>query len=219
MRWWWLAIASFWVASSVAAQVAVVEETDPEARVVERGYVQGQGRGVQYGAQLISPVYLTEMRHAGATETLNVGPGAGVHARIGWEFPSGFTLEVYGGIGVNGIDTEGAPEEIGDTLTRADVGLGARYMIFNQTAFVPFVQIGIGLRWFFFDWPSGVEESGAATLPIHAVVGAQIELSPFFGIELGMAVDYMFGLDVFHEGVVSIMPFAGVTLYVYDESE
>jgi hypothetical protein len=212
-----LSLSCLAATATAGAQVQVVEQEElPEAQVVEEGYVRGQGRGVQYGVHLISPVYLTEVR-GNPGEWLAPGPGMGLHGRVGWEFPSGFTLEVLGGFGVNGVDTRGGAT--GNVLTRAEVGAGLRYMFFNDTALVPFLQAGGSLRWFFFDWPStGRQIDGVLTAAVHGAAGLQIELSPYFGIEAGLAVDYTFAGDVFAEGLVTLMPFLGVTLYIYDES-
>lgn len=216
-----LLIAPF--ASTALAQVVVVDESQaPEGQVVERGYVRGEGRGIQYGAHLVSPVYVMPVLAPDETP-VGVDAGLGVRARIGWEFPSGFTLEVQGGFAANAIPN--ATLEMSNVFTRAEVGGAARYMFFNETAFVPFIEVGGAFRWFFFDWmPAGgrrVNSSGdgeSLTGAVTGAVGAQIELSPFFGIELGCAVDYTFAGGVFADGFVAITPFVGVTLYVYDES-
>lgn len=201
------------------SSVQIVEESQASEQIVERGYVRGEGRGVQYGAHFISPIYLTDVRNAAGEDTYPEG-GFGLWGRIGWEFPLGFTLEVLGGVAANGVDTLGTDAD--PAFMRADIGLGARYMIFNDTAFVPFVQIGGTLRFFFFDWqtsdPSTRQVDGELTGALHGAIGAQIELSPYFGIEAGLAVDYTFAADIFAEGIVSLMPFLGVTLYVYDET-
>lgn len=217
------------VASGAAAQVEVVEEEEvPDEQVVERGYVRGQGRGVQYGAHLLSPIYLTDIRRAGyadgrpSPDRIGEAYGAGLLARIGWEFPAGFTIELFGGFAVNGFDTGG--DTTSNLLSRAEVGLGARYMLFNDTAIVPFIGIGASVRWFDLDWPNTLdtrepEIEWTATGVLHGAVGMQIELSPYFGVELGLAVEYSFGADVFAEGLFALVPFAGVTLYTYDESD
>src|SRR5690606_18914111 len=96
-------------------------------------------------------------------------------------------------------------------------------MFFNDTAFVPFLQVGASRRWVWFDYldfanmPRTVD--GELTVAVHGVVGFQTELSPYFVIEACCAVDYTAWADTFAEpGLVSIMPFLGVTLYVYDET-
>src|SRR5690606_20315350 len=162
--------------STAAAQVVVVEEQHvPESQVVERGTVRADGRGIQYGAHFISPVYVTRVGATGTSPRptpLTVAGGLGLQARRGREFPSGFT--------------------------RVDVGAAARYMFFNDTAFVPFVELGAGLRWHFFDWRDASGQLRTAgeqenmTLALKGAVGAQIELTPYFGIEVGCAVDYGF---------------------------
>lgn len=220
-------VLSSLVTPSALAQVVVVEEEEvAEEQVVERGYVRGVGRGIQYGAHLISPVYVTSVtaqNGVGSSGTpIGVDGGLGVQARIGWEFPSGFTLEVQGGLAVNAVPD--ADFEMSNAFTRGEIGLAARYMFFNDTAFVPFVEVGGALRWFFFDWRNPDNDVVTAgerenlTGALKGAVGAQIELSPYFGIELGCAVDYTFGGGLFTEGFVSVTPFVGVTLYVYDES-
>lgn len=214
---------------AASAQVVIVEEREvEEEQVVERGYVRGQGRGIQYGAHLISPVYLTDVTRAGTdgvdpADRLRVGPGAGLHGRIGWEFPSGLTLELFGGFAANGVDTQGLTD-VSNVFLRIDLGGGLRYLFFNESALVPFVGIGVQGSWFKFDWSStdasGREVDLTGTFGLHAVLGLQIELSPYFGIEVGCAVDYMFGLDLFGgAGLVGLRPFIGVTLYVYDEND
>lgn len=216
-----VALAVF-VAAPAAGQVTVVEDHElPASEVVEQGYVQGQGRGIQYGAHIISPVYLTSVQPRNG-RPLQPSGGAGLLARIGWELPSGLTLEVAGGFAMNGLDRPAGFDELGSVFTRAEVGGGARYMFFNDTAFVPFVGIGGSLRWFWFDYldaggrVSAVNEE--LTGAIQGAVGAQVELSPYFGIEAGVAVDYTFAASAFEEGFVALMPFLGVTLYLYDET-
>lgn len=220
-----LALALSALPSTAAAQVQVVEEDQvPEAQVVERGYVRGQGRGIQYGAHLISPVYLTTVAPPAGGAPLDVSGGLGLHGRVGWEFPSGFTVEVFGGFAANGVWRPDAfADEMSSAFTRVEVGAGLRYMFINDTAFVPFVQVGASFRWFWFDYVDAANDVQAIdaelTGAVHGAVGFQIELSPYFGIELGCAVDYTAWADIFAEpGIVSIMPFAGVTLYVYDET-
>jgi len=217
-----LSVAACASATRVSAQVVVVEEEDvSEEVIVERGYVHGVGRGIQYGAHVISPIYLMPMDRAGTlSDRLGYGPGAGLHGRIGWEFPSGFTVEVHGGFAFNAVDSvPGEPTDRSHVLSQADVGLALRYMFFNETAVVPFVQVGAGGRWFWFHWPDGDDIDAAGAIALTGAVGLQIELSPYFGIEGGALVDYTFGMDIFREGFVSVTPFLGVTLYLYDEDD
>jgi hypothetical protein len=224
LRWLLVALGGL-VAAPAAAQVTVIEEHQvPQEQVVEQGYVRGQGRGIQYGAHVISPVYLSTVTPTNGRTVFPTG-GAGLLARIGWEFPSGLTLELQGGFAVNAVDRPAGFTDMSSVLTRAEFGGGARYMFFNDTAFVPFVQVSGAFRWFWFDY---VNEAGAVTAAaatsdtltgaVGGALGAQIELSPYFGIEAGVAVDYTFAAGPFDEGFVAIMPFLGVTLYVYDAS-
>jgi hypothetical protein len=215
-------------AAPASAQVTVIEDHQvPQGQVqgpvVEQGYVRGQGRGIQYGAHIVSPLYLSTVAPSDG-RTIFPSGGAGLLARIGWEFPSGLTLEVHGGFAVNGVDRPAGFTDMSSVITRAEVGGGARYMFFNDTAFVPFVQVSGALRWFWFDYVDargtsvGSQDSSSPTGALGGALGAQIELSPYFGIEAGIAVDYTFGASLFEEGFVSLMPFLGVTLYVYDST-
>ncbi len=45
----------------------------------------------------------------------------------------------------------------------------------------------------------------------------QIELTPYFGTEVDCAVDYGVAGPLFAEGLLAIVPVAGVTLYTTDE--
>lgn len=211
-----------------SAQVVVVEEDQAGEQIVERGHVQGVGRGIQYGAHLTSPVYLTSMTNPDDSAPripMRNGPGAGVRLRIGWEFPSGLTFELFGGLAFNALDPEF--DEVADrshVLAQAEFGGGARYNFFNATAFVPFVQIGLAGRWFWFDWPGMAPDTvetveAKGTVAFNVAVGFQIELTPYFGLEAGCLFDYTLGLDVFHDGLFSVTPFLGVTLYAYDEND
>lgn len=209
-------------AAPALAQVTVVEEHEvPTTQVVEQGYVRGQGRGIQYGAHVISPVYLSTVVPSNGSR-IDTSAGLGLLARVGWEFPSGLTLEVQGGFAVNAVDRPNGFDEMSSLFTRAEVGGGARYMFFNDTAFVPFIQAGGSFRWFWFDYVDGAGNVQTVrsdmTGAVHGALGAQIELSPYFGIEAGVAVDYTFWGSVFADGFVSIMPFLGVTLYVEDST-
>lgn len=216
-----LAVCAATTLSPVAAraQVEVVEEEEPD-REVERGQVAEQGRGLQYGAHLLTPIYLTDVRRAGPGPTLPlVNPGGGVLARVGWELPAGFSVELQGGVAFNYVDqVADAPSHV---LTAVDLRAAARYAFLNPSAFVPFVQLGVGARLFWGDWPDDTANLAAAVVAaLHGGVGAQIELTPYFGLELGVLVDYLFAHDLFHEpGIVGLTPFAGVSLYLQDEDD
>ncbi len=173
------------------------------------------GRGFQYGAHLVSPIYVTTVRRADEV-VLSPNVGFGILARLGWELPAGFSVELVGGFAMNGVDTMGRTTS--SVLTRTELGGALRYLIFNDSPVVPFVQAGGMLRWFFFQWSDGIPAEARLTGALVGAFGAQFEVAPYFAIEAGVAVEYTFESDLFAEGLFGVLPFLGVTLYVYDSS-
>jgi hypothetical protein len=102
---------------------------------------------------------------------------------------------------------------------RFDLGAGARYLFFNETAIVPFVGLGVALHWWKLTMPppppGGMRDkvSMELTLGFNGVAGAQIELARWVGIEIGAAFDFTLGFDTFRDPLFWITPFAGVTIY------
>jgi len=173
-----------------------------------------EGRGIEYGAHLIVPIFLTN--------DLAGSVGIGIQGRAGWEFPGGFALELNIGIQGNGfalydpvtdLDAEGV-------ITAVWIGGGARYAFLNPSAFVPFIGAGIALDFWgtTYDWSDGTTEEyqSQITFATNALVGAAIELSPYIGLEFGLQVNYSFpgNVTLFDgKGQLWISPFAGGTLY------
>ena len=104
-------------------------------------------------------------------------------------------------------------------LTQGELGVGLRYNLYTGTPIVPFARLGGGTRFLFFTWGSDDRAEGVVAAALTGALGMQIAVAPFFGVELGALVDYTFGMDAFEAGFVSISPFAGVTLYLFDESD
>lgn len=183
-------------------------------------YRRGMGRGLVYGTSLIAPIYVTSVDRAGGGETLSPGAGAGLHLRLGWEFPDGFTLELYGGIAftqVARVSTE--PSDRSHVWTQGDWALGVRYDLFNDTPLVPFARVGAGFRLLYFTWGSGDEARPLASIMTGGTLGVHLELAPYFGIELGVSVDYTFSIEGFDAGFLAVTPFAGVSLFLFDEND
>lgn len=186
----------------------------------DAGYREGDARGFAYGAYLVSPIHAMPLERNAGAESLGPGGGAGLQVRVGYELPEGFLLELYGGFAANEIAA--APMEDptrSHVLMRGDVALGVRYNLYTDTPIVPFARLGGGMRMLFFTWGSDVDKTSVFAPFLGLTVGMQIALAPFFGVELGAIVDYTFGMDAFDAGFLDVAPFAGITLYLYDETD
>ncbi len=200
--------------ATAAAQVQVVEEEQAGDQIVERGQIR-EGRGTQLGLYLASPIYATPLRRDDGQELPVLFPGAVAGVRGGWELPVGLALELYLEGGLHGVDNPGVDPRV--VMLQLGVGGSARFLFFNPTAFVPFVQASLGVRLMGFDWPDGREAEGA-TLDIGGGIGAQIELTAHLGLELGMLVGALLPGNYFADTALWLHPFAGVTFYT-DENE
>lgn len=208
-------LAAWALLAALAPSVTRAQEATP-AR-----YEQGMGRGLSYGAYLLSPIHATPVeRGGGSREPLGPGAGVGVQVRVGYELPDGFQLELYGGFAFNEIASVPMEDPMrSHVLTHGDVGFGLRYNLLTGTPFIPFARLGAGTRLMFFTWGSDGQAEEFVTAALDGALGLQIEVAPFFGVEVGALVEYAFGLDALEAGVVLVTPFAGVTLYLYDESD
>lgn len=120
------------------ASAAVASAAAPAAAEPAPEDQRAQGRGIQYGLHLLvaSPL------HGVLAEDFAVG--FGLQGRIGWELPSGLSLEVdvgYQGFGVQDYEVGGADSD--DSIGALYAGVGARFAFLNPTAFVPFVGAGL----------------------------------------------------------------------------
>lgn len=192
-----------------------------------------QGRGIQYGAHVIFPFYVTnpltvtQVDYGGPTSELsevNGGFGLGVQGRIGWEFGYGFSAEVNLGILFNLLNAqslESANEGPADqVLWTFWIGAGVRYAFLNPSAFVPFVGVGISLNfWDLCADSDTVCETNVIGVVPNATVGFAFEISPWAAIEAGLTANMGLGADAAFGDAgdveVYLSPFAGGTLY-YD---
>lgn len=204
------------LAPSVArAQVQVVEESQAQEQIVERGEIPG--RGAQLGGYLVFPVFATPMVRDDGTELPILVPGVGLGIRGGWESPDGIAIELFLELVGNGVEN---PGDLSVLLFQLGFGANGRYFFFNPSAFVPFLQVQVGLRFMGFDWPDGVESPDqSATVDFLGGLGAQIELSYFMGIEVGALVGAMMPGAFFRDAIFVIYPFAGLTFYTDAEND
>lgn len=193
-----------YVAQPAPAQgnVQVVEEPAPDVRV---------GRGIEYGAHLLVPIFLTN-------SVWDFDPGIGLQGRIGYEFGA-FTVEGNIGFTFNSLS-----DFDGWAVTDIWLGAGARYSFFNPSAFVPFVGAGLALNF----WGLSVDETGYGDysstngklgLGFNALIGAAYEITAQFAIEAGVQGNYTLPGDFWYDGNGDkkgqfwLTPFAGATLY------
>lgn len=121
-------------------EVQVVEQAPPQEQ-------RAAGRGIQYGGHLLVSVPL----HGVFAQ--DFGPGFGIHGRIGWELPSGWSVEMnLGFLYMTAQDPDAAVyvDEVAGIGTLYG-GVGARYAFLNPSAIVPFLGVGLGLNY----WVAG----------------------------------------------------------------
>jgi hypothetical protein len=191
-----------------------------------------QGRGVQYGAHVLFPFYVTnpltiaEVDYGGPIETseVNGGFGLGLQGRIGWEFGYGFSVEANIGILFNLLNAQSLESSLSgpadQVLWTFWIGAGLRYAFLNPSAFVPFVGIGLSLNfWDLCADADAVCETNVIGVVPNATVGFAFEISPWAAIEAGLTANMGLGADAAFGDAgdveVYLTPFAGGTLY-YD---
>lgn len=206
-----LAALALALAPSLArAQVQVVEESQAQDQIVERGEIPG--RGAQLGGYLVFPVFATPMVREDGTELPVLVPGVGIGLRGGWESPEGLAVELFLELVGNGVDNPMRDASV--LLFQLGIGANGRYFFFNPSAFVPFLQVQVGLRFMGFEWPDGMDAPDQSlTIDFMGGLGAQIELTYFMGIEAGALVGAMMPGAFFRDAILAIYPFAGLTFY------
>lgn len=198
----------------------IVESSDPslqqpgqEVAVQEE---QRQGRGVEYGAHLLVPIFArTPFRNT--LPGVGLSPGIGIQGRVGWEFPNGFTTELNLGFAYNGITGTSASNP---ALTNFWVGAGARYSFLNASALVPFVGAGVAVHFWTAQFDDGfvtIQSESELALGLNVLGGFAYELSPEIALEAGLQANFTTASfsDVVNpvERSVYLTPFLGGTLY------
>ncbi len=184
----------------------VQQQTGPE--VVESAET---GRGVEYGVNLLVPVYTNI-----ANNPLHPSVGLGVQVRGGWEFAGGLSFEAS-----LGYQYAPYPKGAGaEALTTWMLSGGFRYAFLGEYALVPFIGAGVeGFAWSFVQNSSKgttVATRTEFTLGAYGTVGLAIELSPLIAVEVGAQVHLNFFAtnELFRNGIEAwVTPFIGVTSY------
>jgi opacity protein-like surface antigen len=192
-----------------------------------------QGRGIQYGAHVLFPFYVTNPIATADVDygdgvpvpsDIYAGFGLGIQGRVGWEFGYGFSAEVNLGILFNLLTAESFDGfdsgSVDAVLTTFWVGAGLRYAFLNPSAFVPFLGAGVSLNfWDLCADDEAVCETNVIGVVPNAVVGFAFEISPWAAIEAGLQANLAIGAsEAFSDDAdleVYLTPFAGGTLY-YD---
>ena len=184
------------------------QDPNQQVQVVEQDETAETGRGIQYGAHIVVPVFL-----ANNSDRFNPTVGIGVQGRIGWEFGAGFSAELHVGILYAATDVET------HALTDIWLGGGIRYSFLNETAIVPFVGVGIVAN----IWNNAYSGSTTAattgdsvvTFGANGNVGVQIEISPYIGLEAGAQLNWSTdpGTYIESQPILWLSPFLGGTLY------
>ncbi|MDH5490804.1 MAG: hypothetical protein OEY14_02410 [Myxococcales bacterium] len=166
-----------------------------------------EGRGIQYGAHLLFPVWLTE-----PVAGYSVNPGIALHGRIGWEFPGGLAAEL--GLGVMGNEVLHVSDETLDySLTGWWISGGGRFSFLNPSALVPFVGAALQIN-VWNECPTGsCTADSYATVAVVGTAGLIWEMTADLGIEAGINATISAPGDVFESSQTFISPFAGATLY------
>lgn len=178
-----------------------------------------QGRGIEYGAYLTVPVFLSALSSDGE---IVPDPGIGLIGRIGWEFGGGFTTELMLGGHANTVTLDASSLFSNFTVTNIFVGAGVRYSFLNASALVPFIGGGLQLNF----WGTDSTEDGVASTTndflgfgVNGVAGLAYELSADLAVEAGVRADFSTnpknpdGLALFAQGQLVFSPFLGATLY------
>ncbi|MBK8171951.1 MAG: hypothetical protein IPK60_16620 [Sandaracinaceae bacterium] len=183
----------------------------PQAVPVEEAPVERGGRGIEYGAHLVVPIFAQSP--FGDRGTLGLSPGIGLQGRVGWEFAGGFTTELNLGVMYNNVT--GVDSSVTSSLTNVWVGAGARYSFLNASALVPFIGLGIAVNF----WQSQLDDGFVSVMSdteagfaMNALAGFAYELSPELALELGVQANYAFPTASLEHSVY-ISPFLGGTLY------
>lgn len=214
---------------AAGGEVAVVEQAPGE----EGG--RAQGRGIEYGAHLVVPIPL----HGVFSDDL--GAGVGVHGRVGWELPGGFSFEAnLGYLYFSVLDYDLGSVDDNDSFSSLYGGVGARFAVLNPSAIVPFVGAGLGFNLWFVGTETGFRGRSGQTycgsdfsctlaghegegtfggfgLIVNGAVGVIYEVTAQAAIELGAQCNFLATTGPFdharqpHGGFLTL--FAGGTLY------
>lgn len=198
-----LAATLFVAPTQVAAQyqqTTTVQVVEPAPQTTTTVVATRQARGIQYGAYLVVPIWLSDMGDA-------LDPGFGVAGRVGWEFSPNLSTELTIGYQFNNFDTGGATDSF--SFTDLWIGAGLRYAFVNPYAIVPFIGAGLQAN----IWSCDICDDGEVTVGFNGTLGFIYEMSEFVGFEAGAQFNATLEGDVFDGVQYYLSPFVGVTLY------
>ena len=163
------------------------------------------GRGLVWGASGAAPILIGDLRYRDTGDWDYVAPGGGVDARIGWEFDSGFRLELAAG-----ADGHAVAQRVAMTPTssipfaRYRVGAQARMPIDLGGDVYPFVGVGGALALF------GRNGSTTVTFDVRGIAGVGWWLAQWFALELSVVLDVTAPGFAFTDTIFVVTPMIGV---------
>ncbi len=159
-----------------------------------------QGRGLQYGGTLFSPIFVSEVRDV-------LYPGIGIHGRVGFEFGHGFSLE-------GGIGAQWNPDRDGfGNLTNVFFTGGLRYAFLNPSALVPFLHAEVMVNLWDYCSEFGCSGYSSVTAGFQGGGGLIWEINRDAALEVGANIAASSPGNTFFDWQAWVSPFIGITLY------
>ncbi|MCC7543062.1 MAG: hypothetical protein IT379_42995 [Deltaproteobacteria bacterium] len=235
------ALACGWLEAHARAEPAPGAEPVPSAEgppVAEEvpADQRAEGRGIQYGGHIVVAI------PAHGVFAQDFGVGIGIHGRIGWELPSGLSLEAnLGYLFISVLDNDVGGVDGDDGMGALYLGGGGRFAFLNPSALVPFLGAGLGINLWIVPTetefrgrsgqyycgsdfacelvPGGSDETGFGGLSLlgNVSAGAIYEVTANIAIELGAQYNVVIVPGPFHAASGAnfgyVTLFGGATLY------
>jgi hypothetical protein len=189
-----LASAVLFVACSGLLLLPSGARADAEWEAISRG------RALGYGASLIAPILLGDVREREGRTIAYLDPGGGIEGRVGYELGGGIMLGAIAGVSVNASENS-------RPLSTYRLAAEARWTLDIGSIVAPSFGLAAGVLLVQLD--EGLVPTGYA----RALLGAQILLSVWAALELAIAIDGALPADGFAEPFAWIEPHVGITFY------